>query len=276
MPTELTIDTDRCRFRASLTTVRSRITARFATATLIGALLAAPACTASPRGGSVESAKKEIASCDAPVNTYVAIDGTASGDLTTLEGPRRRAIEGKLAEVAACGGQAKVVVFSSSSAATTTLFEGGIELTGATDQARARRLGPAVVAVADQISAAFDAAVPTLESGGSDPVAQLRLFAEWAGQVDEGESRFVALTDGFQTAGIGVDEIVADPEAAASRFEVPDLSGAEVTFAGIGELATSAPPTEVVDALKAFYRSLCQRAGADICTVVTEVSGATS
>lgn len=242
---------------------------------LSGVMLMATACAGAPQG-SVADTRELINACDGPVNAYIAVDGTASGDITTLEGTRRRAIEGELTQAAACGGRAKVVVFSSSSAATTTLFEGRIELSGATNQARARRLGPAVEAVADQISDSFDNAVPSLEGGGSDPVAQLQLFGEWMGQVGDGDFQFLALTDGFQNAGISVDQIVADPGAAAAAFVLPDLSGADVKFAGIGELANGAPPTEVVDALKSFYDGLCQHTGADTCTVVTEVAGSTS
>lgn len=211
----------------SATAQLRRIKQAVSAVTIAGALLGGTGCTTTPGRGDVGEARQLIDACDAPVNAYVAIDGTASGDITTLEGPRLRAIENELAQVAACGGRAKVVAFSSSSAATTTLFEGGIELTGATNQARARRLGPGVDDVAAQISTSFDNAVPSLEGGGSDPVAQLRLFSEWTVQAGDGDFQFLALTDGFQTVGIKVDQIVADPEAAASSFDVPNLSGSD-------------------------------------------------
>jgi len=238
-------------------------------------LLTAVACgTAAPTG--ISDAKALISSCTGPVNTYIAIDGTASGDISALDGPRRRAITNELSQVAACGGRAKAVVFSSSSAATMTLFEGGIALSGATDQSRARRLSGAVDEVVNRISSAFDAAVPSLDHSGSDPVAQMRLFHEWTGQVGVGKPRMLELTDGFQNVGIGTEQIVADPAAAAARFAVPDLTGTEVTVAGVGEMSGSAPSTEVVDALKSFYAALCQHAGAARCAVITEAAGAVS
>ncbi|MDM2082822.1 hypothetical protein [Mycobacteroides abscessus] len=239
-------------------------------------LLAATACT--PSGpADLADTKTLIESCSGPVNSYIAIDGTASSDTTFLDGPRRRAIERELSQVAACGGRAKVVVFSSSSAATTAVFEGGIALSGATDQAKARRLRGAVGEVADRISSAFVAAVPTLDANGSDPVAQMRLFAEWAGQVGGGgQFRLLDLTDGFQNIGVSTSQIVADPTSAANTFPVPDLAHTDVTFAGIGEVSGAAPDTTVVDGLKAFYDILCRRSGAAHCTVVTEMAGATS
>ncbi|WP_255784548.1 hypothetical protein [Mycobacteroides abscessus] len=248
-----------------------------ARAALVAGILLMPitACTAASPSTLTDS-KALIERCTGPINSYVAIDGTASGNTITLDGPRRRAIDGELAKVAACGGRAKVVVFSSSSAATTTLFEGRIPLTGATDQAKARRLDIAVKDVGDQIETAFGTATSSLDSGGSDPVAQMRLFSEWTHQGDDGKFRLLELTDGFQNIGVSTEQIVADPAAAAAAFPAPDLSGADVAIAGVGEVAGPAPATTVVDALKAFFSTLCQRSGATTCTVVTEIAKAMS
>lgn len=238
-------------------------------------LLSTTACNAS-QPSDLSDAKALVESCEGPVNSYIAIDGTASANTTSLGDARRRAVTSELAHATACGGRAKVVLFSSSSAAVTTMFEGRIELRGATDQARARRLGPAVDKVVDQVDAAFASSAPSLDPGGSDPVAQLGLFGEWVAQVSDGQFQLLVVTDGFQNVGVTIDQIVQDPESAASTFVVPDLTGAQVTFAGIGEVLGTAPTTDVVDALKSFYGSLCQRSKAERCTVVTEVAGATS
>lgn len=246
-----------------------------AAVTLAGtSLLAMTACTTS-RPGDLGDAKALIEACTSPVNSYIAIDGTASGRNAGLDAPRIRALDHELSRVAACGGRAKVVVFKSSSAAAFTLYEGSIELSGATDQARARRLEEAVGDVSDQITGTYDGAADTLDNSGSDPIAQLRLFGEWAAQIDDGEVRLLELTDGLQNVGISTKEIIADPEVAANAFIVPDLSGASVTIAGIGEVSGDAPPTSVVDALKTFYSTLCERSNASDCRVITEVAGAT-
>lgn len=245
-------------------------------AVLAGILLLPVAACSSSGPTSLTDSKALVESCAGPINTYIAIDGTASGTTISLDGPRRRAIEGELAKVAACDGRAKVVVFSSSSAATITLFEGRIPLTGATNQAKARRLGSAVKDVANEIETSFTAAIPALDPGGSDPVAQMHLFVEWARQAGSGQFHLLELTDGFQNIGVSTEQIVADPAAAAAGFPAPDLSGFGVTIAGIGEVDGPAPATTVVDALKNFYTVLCQRSGATTCTVVTETAKATS
>ena len=51
---------------------------------------------------------------------------------------------------------------------------------------------------------------------------------------------------------------------------MPDLSGANVTIAGIGKVKGQAPPTKIVDRVKAFYQALCERTGAERCSVVTD------
>ncbi|MGY0386395.1 hypothetical protein ACWZJV_05430 [Nocardioides sp. WG-D5] len=237
-------------------------------------LLGLAACS-SPSG--IGDAKELIESCgDNPINAYIAFDASGSGRDNGLDAPRVGAMKDSLASVAACGGTAKVVAFTGSSASTVTLFEGRIELRGATNQAKARRLGKAVDAVGEQVTGSYTDAVATLDQDGSDIVAQLRLAAEWASQTDEGQLHVLLLTDGLQNTGVTLAQIVHSPEDAASSFAVPDLSGSEVTFSGIGQVAQDAPATEVVDAVKTFYNTLCTRTGADRCEVVTEAAGAAS
>lgn len=232
-------------------------------------------CTASGPS-DLSEARSLITRCDGPAFSYIAIDGTESSNPGGLEGPRERAVRGELSRVAACNGRAKVVVFSSSSAATLTLFEGSIRLVGATDQAKARRLPHEVDVVTADVKDRYAKVVPHLDPAGSDPVAQMRLFAEWRDQLGSGEFRMLELTDGMQNVGTTVRQIVASPDSAAARFPVPNLDGAEVTFAGISEVTGKVPPTTVVDALKAFYAALCKRSGAKRCRVVSEAAGAMS
>ena len=254
-------------------------TKRTASAVVV-TLLSLASITACGTGGSgdLASAKQLIQSCNhKPVNSYVGVNATGSGKYSGLDGPRLRALNSELSLVAACGGRAKVTVFTSSSASTFTLFEGPIPLIGATDQAKARRLTKAVAKVSDKITGSFDDAVATLDKGGSDIVAQLRLASEWATQLGGGQLRVLIETDGLQNRTVKTDQIVADPAAAAARFDMPDLpAGTTVTFAGIGEVRGDAPPTKVVDAVKTFYTLLCQRTGAERCSIVTEIAGSTS
>lgn len=238
-----------------------------------GTLMTLTACGGTQQG-NIADAKNLITTCPGQVSSYIAIDGTASGpESDQLTGPRKQAVAAELARVAACDGRVKVVVFSSSSAATTTLFEDHLTLAGATDQAKARKLEKVAAEAADKIAADYPKALTTLSGGGSDPVAQMRLATEWAQQVGAGKFRLFEITDGFQTFGVTADHLLSDPKAAAAQFPAPDLSAADVTFVGIGETSGDAPPTQVVDAVKAFYQELCTRSGAASCTVVTQAAG---
>lgn len=226
------------------------------------------------QGGSVADAKQLISTCQGPINSYIPIDGSASGpDANELSGARKQAVVAELSRVAACDGRAKVVVFSSSSAATATLFEDRLSLSGATEQAKARRLEQVANKAADQIAADYPKAVSTLNGGGSDPVAQMRLASEWAQQIGAGQLRLFEITDGFQTFGATPEQMLTDPKTAAAQFTMPNLTGTDVTFVGIGETSGDAPPTQVVDAVKSFYQELCTRSGAASCLVVTEAAG---
>lgn len=239
-------------------------------ATVVSATLAA----CGPSGISPTSdAKTLIDGCHGRVNSFVAIDASASGNTGELNGASQKAITDELSRVAACGGQYRVSVFTSSSAATVTLTEGSIPLVGATNQAKAKRLRGAVSQVVAQVANQYRILALGLDPGGSDPVAQLRLFSEWTRQIGNGHSSMLELTDGFQNAGITTADIEANPTAAASRFPLPNLASTEVTFAGIGRVSGPAPTTETVDALKSFYQALCERSAAASCTVVTDKAG---
>ena len=234
------------------------------------------ACSNIQAHGDTATAKAIIASCakGEKVAGVASVDATASGGGNTLSSERLTAIGDLASRVALCGGILKVSAFTSSSAATTTLFEGPIPLQGATDRARARRVGKAVDKVLAEIKAAYPVGVQGLSGGGSDIVAQFRLAAEHARQLGDGHRlRLLVLTDGFQNAGTNVVKAAKSPggaEQAAAQFEVPDLSGANVTVAGVGKVDGTAPPTKIVDGLKAFYQALCERTGAESCTIVTD------
>lgn len=224
--------------------------------------------------GEVAHAQNLLATCTGPTNSYIAIDASASGANSDLTGARHRAVRGELERVAACGGRAKVVAFTSSSAGTANLFEDSLTLTGATEKAKARRLPQVANNVTDQIASSYLEALHSLPGGGSDPVAQMRLFSEWAAQVGDGSFRLLVISDGLQTFGVSPEQMLFDPAGSAAHFSTPDLSGTHVSFVGIGETAGGTPPTQVVDALKTFYQELCARSAAQACTVVSEAAGA--
>ncbi len=208
--------------------------------------------------------------------SFVGADVTGSGwgDDEIVEG-RKAVIANLTRQTAICGGHLRVTAFSSSSAATVTLYNGELDLPGATDIARLRRVPEVVEQVTGKIASAYNTvlAAPPPE-GGSDIVAQYRLAQEYADQLGPDYTlELLVLTDGFQTAGAGVIDHALTPTEAtdlAATVALPELPGAAVTVAGLGKVAGDPPTTDVVDGLVAFYDAICARTGAETCHSVTD------
>lgn len=237
-------------------------------------VLAASSCTGAP---ARFEALQAIACPDTAPLLFVSIDesGTARGaDLTT---ERRHVIEELLTAVAACGGSARVQLFSSSAAATRVLFTGDLKPVGATKNARLRRVPNLVAAAMKEIDAKWGGAITELPAGGTDVLSQLALAQEYRIQVGaDRRASVVILSDGVQTTGVILntpDLTKAVAADLASRVAVPTFGPlVHVMFAGLGKVNGPPPPTDFVDALKAFYRTACGRTGAR-CTVVTDFAG---
>lgn len=104
--------------------------------------------------------------------------------------------------------------------------------------------------------------------------AQYRLAAEWIGQLgDPYRLHLYVLTDGFQTIGVNLGAqalSTQDATALADRVAVPKLPGASVVVAGLGRVAESPPPSNVVEGLVAYYEELCRKSQATECVSVTD------
>ena len=235
------------------------------------------ACTGTAsRQGALAADQQILASCDpaAPPASLVEIDGTGSSASEAVVAERMAAIEQVVRRTAICSGHLRVLVFSASSAATTVLFDGALRMGGATDNARLKRIPEAVAGITEKVRAGYGPAVAALPKGGSDITAQLRLAAEWIGQLG-GSYRLnlVVLTDGFQNIGV---DLAARPlgtqeaTALADQAVVPKLTGASVVVAGLGRIAEGAPSSVMVEGLVAYYERLCQRADATTCSAVTD------
>lgn len=235
-------------------------------------------CSGIPANDETAGNKAILASCVSgeKVAGLATIDATGSSKSGGLDADRLNAIEDLASRVALCDGTLKVSAFTSSSAATVTLFEGQIPLVGATDTARARRAPKAIKKVMAEVKAEYSSAAKNLTAGGSDIIGQFRLSREYASQLGDGyRLRLLVLTDGFQNEGIDVATAARSAGGtarAAAQFEMPELPGAVVTVAGVGKVDGPAPPTTVVDGLKAFYETLCKRTKASTCTVVTDLA----
>lgn len=263
------------------TTVRRRTQCRRLPAVLLGslALLGLGACGAgtSPPGELGQS-HQILASCPAgkKLASDVEIDASGSGRTAELPSERAAVVSDVARRTAICGGHLRVSIFSASSAATVPLYDGELSLSGATDNARLRRVPELVNHVMTTTTQAYATKVNDLTPDGSDIVAEYRLSSEYVQQLGGGYIlRLVLLTDGFQassTFGIGDQPLSADQAAAlAQQVTVPTLpKNASVTVAGLGKVVGQPPASDVVDGLVAFYDAICRRTGAGTCLSVTD------
>ncbi|UQS22858.1 hypothetical protein L1857_08525 [Amycolatopsis thermalba] len=248
---------------------------------LLAVLVIVTACSsAAPQHGELADDQRILASCDpsAPPASLVEIDGTGSSASDQITAERMEAIESVVRRTAICSGQLGVLVFSSSSAATTMLFDEPLQLEGATDNARLKRVPEVVSDVMAKIRAAYTPAVTRLDQNGSDITAQYRLANEWITQLG-GKLRLhlYVFTDGFQNVGVNLGARALskqEAEALANQVNVPKLTGATVVIAGLGRVAGVAPRSDVVEGLVAYYDALCRESGAAKCLSVTDYTAA--
>lgn len=230
----------------------------------------------SPRGDLADN-QRTLASCDpsAPPASLVEIDGTGSSASDAITAERMAAIESITRRTAVCSGHLRVLVFSSS-AATTTLFDGSLEIDGATTNARLKRVPKTVADVMDKVRQAYSPAVAALTQSGSDITSVYRLGAEWIAQLG-GSYRLhlVILSDGCQNVSV---DLCARPlskqevMALAHQMAVPQLPGASVTVAGLGRVAGTPLSSDVAEQLVTFYGTLCARTDAAKCVSVTDAT----
>jgi len=239
------------------------------------ALVSAAATLAGTACGATSTRGTATATCPTKSPSgYLADDVSESARSAAVRTERRQATETFLTQIASCGGRAKVVAFTSSAAATRTLLDQDRLTGGATAISRQRRVPKLVKAMMTTVDAQLKQALAGLPGDGTDIVAQLQLAAEYHTQTGGDHPLVVEiLSDGLSTVGIDLNQPTLTTDratAAAGGITLPTLSGAKVTFGGIGKMAGPLPPTSFVDALKAFYSEACRRTQAD-CRVVTDV-----
>jgi hypothetical protein len=261
---------------SSIVAVRWRRRAcMFVTVGLAVASLAGCGASSSPRG-ELDENQAILATCDpaAPPASFVQIDGTGSSNSDAILNERMTAIEQIVRRTAICSGHLRVILFSSSSAATAPLFDGPLDLEGATTNAKLKRVPALVSSTMDQIRKTYRPAVAGLSGGGSDITAQYRLASEWISQLGGNlKLHLYVLSDGFQNFGVDLGARALTRQEAtglADQAAVPQLPGASVVVAGLGRVAGNPPPSQVVEGLVAYYDRLCQRTGAAKCVSVTD------
>jgi hypothetical protein len=211
-----------------------------------------------------------------PPATNIRIDASETSRSDVIRADHLSTIGSELELTALCHGAVSVDLFSSGTGATANLFDGHVAAEGATMPARERKLQATVEPVMEQIMAGWPEVEASLPPDGTDIIGQLDLLAEYFAQHPEAPHRGLILTDGVQTTGSLTTNNEAFTEAVATdlaeRVAVPDLTGAEITIAGIGRVAAGdPPPSDYVSALKTFYRVVCERTGAQ-CLIVTDLA----
>jgi len=209
------------------------------------------------------------------INAVIYSDGTGSGRTDQNDTDRLKTIEDVARKTAVCGGHLKVSVFSAGSASTVTVYDSEIELPGATENARLRKVPDAVAEVMGEIRETYAGAIAALPGGGTDINGLYRLAAEQQAQFGDGyQLNFVILTDGLNNlSGVVLDSHALSLEQAialADQVHVPELPGATVTVAGLGRIAGQPAPSELVEGLVAYFDRLCENTGAASCLSVTD------
>jgi hypothetical protein len=251
--------------------------AQFTALVVLTVITSACGASSSPRGEFAEN-QQILATCDpaAPPASFIQLDGTDSNNSAAIAEERMAAIESIVRRTAVCSGHLKVLVFSVSSAATAVLFDGPLHLDGATDNARLKRVPALVSDVMGEIKKEYEPARAALPLGGSDVTAMYRLASEWIDQLgDPFRLRLYLFTDGVQNVGVDLGSQILTDQAAtalADTFDVPRLSGASVTVAGLGRVAGPPLTSALAEGLVSFYNALCKRADAADCLSVTDYS----
>lgn len=225
--------------------------------------------------GELGENQKILATCSPtmPLDTFDLVDGSGSDTSTTITDERLASIESTVRRTAICGGHLTVRAFSAGSGATTSIYDGDLNLPGATDNARLRRVPAAVKQVMRDIRSAYEPAIAALPGGGSDIAGMYRLIGEHAAQQSGMRLEATLYTDGLNNIGLSLDHTLTKEEATtlADTVTVPHLpAGAQISVIGLGRVAGDPLPSSFIAGLATFYDRLCTNTGAGHCLAVTD------
>jgi hypothetical protein len=247
------------------------------------ALIAALSGCNPPDTPDLAHAKSVAAGCPKggqQVAALVASDESGSRRGSTAQPVQQAVIRDVAERTAICGGHLRVAVFAGS-VVTVPVYDGDLQLDGATDTARLRKASKVTDDVIRQVNDTLPNALTELSDGATDIVAQHQLAAEYRLQLAM-NGRYhlesTVLTDGIQTAQVNLEDPSLTTDKAkelAATVTVPDLSGGDVRVIGIGRQADGEQlPTPYVEALRAFHLAVCTRTAAAQCLAVTDAAGA--
>jgi hypothetical protein len=254
-----------------LTVVRRFFAATIALVLGIG-LLAACSGTAT---GQLGENQKILATCPPtmPIDSFVLVDGSGSDASKAITAQRLTSIESTVRRTAVCSGHLTIRAFSVGSGATALIYDGDIQLAGATDIARLRRVPATVEQIMRSVKAEYGQAVASLPGGGTDVAGMYRLIGEQNEQLPGTRLEATIYTDGLNNIGLSLDRTLpkAQATALADTVTVPRLpAGAKITVFGLGRVSGDALPSGFIAGLVTFYDRLCHNTGAGHCLSVTD------
>jgi hypothetical protein len=208
--------------------------------------------------------------------TDVGIDVTGSNGSDAIMQRYLDDLETVAISTATCAGWMRVEAFTSGATATTTVFDGRLDPGGSTETARARRAADYVVPIMSKIEQAVTESQSSLPQRGSAPMASLLRFSEVRSQLDESQTmRAWLYSDGESNVDVDLSDPNLTEESASALMEtvdVPDLTGVELTIAGIGRVVGDQQPSATrLAALKRFWLDVCEASNANSCTVATDL-----
>ncbi len=237
------------------------------------------ACAVPTPPGDLAELKKVAAVCPEgrQIAGRAAID--VSGDRLDVaaEDGRLLPVRALAERVAVCRGLLRIEVFGGSAGATSSVYDGPLHAAGATENARLKRVPKMVDEVMATVKDRLPDAADTLSRDGKDIVAQFGLSAELGRQLDSDGTRYVLdlviTTDGAQTAPPSLTDpnlTVARAEQLAQQVTPVDLTGSTVRMTDIGKAPGRSFSTPYVEAIKAFFRRVCEASKAASCLIVTD------
>lgn len=209
--------------------------------------------------------------------SYASLDVSGSTPQDDIKKDREQALRDIVTRTAVCEGHLRVDAFTGSSAAGTVLYDGALELAGATEIAKMRTVSKAVDETMAAIDESLAAATTQLAATtGSDITSQFRRAAEYGSQMAEHGPILLTvdlMSDGAQNVGVVLESSLTTDEALelAKKPSVVELpKDTVVKVSGLGKTTNPKPSSSYVEALKVFYEAYCTRTGAARCSAVTE------
>lgn len=239
---------------------------------LTSALASIAGCTGHAPG-ELGRLQEVLRSCpgDQKLQAYMLADGTESAYGADIIDAYLGSIQSEAERVSVCGGTLSVSAFGGNSI-TSEIFSGDLTAPGSTDMSRLRRVEDILSQTMEQIEQNYVPAIERLPQGGTDVVGLLRIIEEAQEANPDGQLVATVLSDGQSNAGVNIDPAMTPNDAAAlaDQVPVPDLSGASLSYLGIGRTVGAPLSSSYIDTLKAFYVRLCENTKAEKCVVATD------